>query len=311
MRTILLAAIASIGLVGCVGELDTTGTGAGGGGGGGGTGSGTGSGSGTTQSIARGLYEENVHPIMALKCGGCHSLAGPIGNLSGFVSADKSTSHATVLGFTSVVGSFAPTTAPILLKVTGGHQGTNYTSDETNKITEWLNQEVLEQNGGGGSGSGSGSGTTTGETPAAASQRVLAEWSACMTKTNFDAANMASAWGNLTANNNQRCSNCHASGDGGFLASPDSTLMFEVVSSNKYYMLQYFHVKLDLANLANSKIEINTASFTGVSNGQAPHLEHPRFNATTNNGMTALQAFYTSTAAAVATGGCGPTKLTN
>ena len=308
MRSILLAAIASIGLVACVGELDTTG--GGGGGTGGGTGGGSGSGSGTT-SLARTMYENNVHSIMTAKCIGCHRLGAAVGNLSGFVDDNKATSHATIIGFTSVVGSFAPTTAPVLLKISAGHQGTSYSQTESAAITEWLNQEVIEQNGGGG-GSGSGSGTTQSETPAQASQRVLANWSACMTKANFDTANMAQSWGTqMTANNNQRCSNCHASGDGGFIATPDSTLMFDVMSTNKYYMLQYFRVKLDLANLQNSKIEINMDSFMGVSQGQDPHREHPRFNATTNVGMEALQTFYTSTAAAVAAGNCGPSKLLN
>jgi len=136
-----------------------------------------------------------------------------------------------------------------------------------------------------------------------------------MTKTNFDTANMANAWGNMTANNNQRCSNCHAGGDGGFIASPTSQLFFDVVSSNKYYMLQYFSVKLDLTDLTKSTVEINTKSFLGVSTGQDPHREHPRFNATTNNGMTALKTFYDTTMAAVTaagpTGMCGPSKLTN
>lgn len=301
MRSVLLAAIASIGLVACVGELDTTGPSTD-------NNNTTNPPGGTTTSLARGLYENNVHSIMDAKCKSCHSAAGAVGNVSGFVHPDKLMGHATIISFTSVVGSFAPTAAPVLLKIAGGHQSIVYTSDETTKITEWLNQEVVEQNGGS---------TTTppvntgGETPAAATQRVMAAWSACMTKANFDAANMAGAWGNMTANNNQRCSNCHASGDGGFIATVDSQLMFDVVSSNKYYMLQYFHVKLDLATMANSKMEINTQSFDGVSKGQDPHREHPRFNATTNNGMEALQEFYTSTAAAVAAGGCGPSKLTN
>ena len=225
--------------------------------------------------------------------------------------------HTTIVGYTAVVGNFTTATAPVLLKIQNGHQAITYSSDEVNKITAWLDAEVLWRNApaGGGTGSGTGSGTTGGETPAQATQRVLAQWSACMTKTNFDAANMAGAWGNMTANNNQRCSNCHAAGDGGFIASVDSQLFFDVVSSNKYYMLQYFSVKLDLTNLANSKIEINTKSFLGVSTGQDPHREHPRFNATTNNGMTALNTFYNTTMMAVTaagpTGTCGPSKLTN
>jgi hypothetical protein len=132
-----------------------------------------------------------------------------------------------------------------------------------------------------------------------------------MTKTNFDAANMADAWGNMRAQNNQRCSNCHAAGDGGFIATVDSQLFFDVVSSNKYYLLQYFSVKLDLTDLSKSTVEMNTKSFLGVSQGQDPHREHPRFDATNNNGMEALQEFYNLTMQSVTAGNCGPSKLTN
>ncbi len=184
MRAVLLAAVASMGLVGCVGELDTTAPGPGGDGDGDMDGDGTGGGGGGGgASEAKRMYNNNVYPVMQAKCIGCHSLAGPVGNVSGFVTPDVSNAHATILEFTSVMGSFAPTTAPVLLKVaaTGGHQGQNYSSDEVNKITDWLNQEVIEQNGGTGTGTGSGSGSGTAtETPAAASQRVLAQWSACM-----------------------------------------------------------------------------------------------------------------------------------
>lgn len=308
MRAVLLAAIASIGLVGCVGELDTTG------GGGGDDDQGSGSdGSGTIDpdsTAARTAFDDNVYGILAAKCISCHSAAGPVGNISGFVHPEASQGWATATGFQSLVGSFTANSAPILLKIQAGHNAVTYSSDETNKITAWLDAEVLWRNGGG-SGSGSGSGSAGGETPAQATQRLLAQWSGCMTKLNFDAANMANAWGNMTANNNQRCSNCHAAGDGGFIATVDSQLFFDVVSSNKYYMLQYFSVKLDLANLANSSVEINTKSFLGVSQGQDPHREHPRFNSTTNNGMTALNSFYTKTMEAVTAGTCGASKLTN
>jgi hypothetical protein len=313
MRSVLLAAIASIGLVGCVGELDTTGGGGNTGGGDdqGSDGSDTGSG-GAESAAAKMAYDSNVYPIMVAKCNSCHAAAGPVGNISGFVAPDVSTAWATATGYQSFVGSYTPESAPVLLKISAGHNAITYSSDEVNKITDWLNQEVLWRNGGGGSGdTGSGSGTTTGETPAQATQRLLSEWSACMTKTNFDTANMANRWGNMTAQNNQRCSNCHASGDGGFIASVDSQLFFDVVSSNKYYMLQYFSVKLDLTDLTKSTVEINTKSFLGVSQGQDPHREHPRFNATDNNGMTALQQFYDLTKQAVTAGNCGPSKLTN
>lgn len=296
MRAVILAI--SIGLVGCVGELDSTGTNTGD------DGSDTGS---DTTNVAKQKYDANVYPVLAQRCIGCHSSSGPVGNVTGFVTPTVSNAHATIVGYVAVVGNFTTATAPVLLKIQNGHQGITYSSDEVNKITDWLNQEVTQQTGG---GTGSGTG---GESPAAATQRLMAQWSGCMTQELFDAANMAPAWGNLTANNNQRCSGCHASGAEGFIATTDRTLMFSVISSNKYYMLQYFSVD-GLADPATAKIIINTKSFLGVSQGQDPHREHPRFNATTNNGMTALKLFYDSVMAKVAasaTTPCGPSKLTN
>ena len=315
MRAVLLAAIASIGLVGCVGELDTMNVDDNDDG----SGSDNGSGSGSDGSAAaKAAYESNVYATLKGKCISCHNAAGPVNNLSGFITADVSNGWTTINGFQSVVGNWTEALAPVLSKPGTGPNHTTITYDtaERQKIVDWLALELAWRNAGTGSGSGSGtgSGTGTAETPAQATTRVMGAWSGCMTKTNFDAANMASAWGNMTANNNQRCSNCHASGDGGFIATVDSTLFFDVISQNKYYMLQYFIVKLDLANLANSKMEINTQSFLGVSQGQDPHREHPRFNATTNNGMNALNNFYTSTMnalTAAGTAGCGPSKIVN
>src|SRR5689334_6926421 len=192
MRAVIFAI--SLGLVGCVGELDSTpgdnGSGGGGGGGGGG---------GSGPNLARDMYNNTVHPIMQARCAACHSSNGPVGNVTGFVSPDLSNAHATIVGYVAVVGNFTTATAPVLLKIQAGHNGITYTSDEVNKITSWLNQEVADQSSGGGGGSGT---STGGETPAAATQRLMAQWSGCMTQALFDTANMANAWGNMTANNN-------------------------------------------------------------------------------------------------------------
>jgi hypothetical protein len=75
--------------------------------------------------------------------------------------------------------------------------------------------------------------------------------------------------------------------------------MFSVVSTKKYYFLQYFTVDLTQGAMA-AKVIINKASFVGVANGQDPHREHPRFNCASvtncnNQGMTALTQFYNAT----------------
>jgi hypothetical protein len=138
----------------------------------------------------------------------------------------------------------------------------------------------------------------------------MSQFAGCMTIENFNAANMANAWGNLNAQNNQQCENCHVNGGEGFIASRLAEPFFATISTKKMFWLQYFTVKLD-EGPANAKVIINTVSFQGVANGEDPHREHPRFNATNNNGMNALNQFYNTTMTAVQGGLCQPKPLMN
>jgi hypothetical protein len=312
MRSSFLAAFAAMAMAaGCVGNLDPTPPGGGPGSNNQGAPDGGGGGTGTTQN-AKPLFDSDVYPIVSAKCMTCHSAAGPVGNVTGFVATNAADGYVTMTGYVALVGNFTSSSAGILGKIAAGHNGIVYTADEQAKITGWLNQEAaLRTDVGTGTGSGSGSGSgPANESPSAATTRLLAQWSGCMTQANFDAANMADAWGNLTASNNQQCENCHVNAAEGFIASRQSLPFFTTIDTNKYYMLQYFTVDLTQGTAA-AKIIINTVSFDGVSKGQPPHLEHPRFNATDNNGMTALKKFYDSTMASLAAGTCGPSKLTN
>ncbi len=305
MKT-FFALIAALGLVGCVGGLESAGPttddpdpqGPGGGG------------TGDAAVQAKKLYEDNVHPVMSSLCIGCHNSAGPSGNVTGFVSTDLSNAYATAVGYQAVVGTWTPDGAPILTKITAAsktpsHQPIAYTNDQVNKVTDWLNKE-LEARGAPGPGEPVGP-----ESAGAATTRLLAEWSGCMTTTNFEAADMRE-WGNVGTNEGQ-CKTCHNGGEYGFVASNVTANFFATITEDKYYMLQYFAVDLSLG-VANAKIIINERSFEGVGNRLAPHQQHPGFNPQDNNGYAALQAFYatTSAAKAAAPGGvCGPSKLTN
>ena len=61
---------------------------------------------------------------------------------------------------------------------------------------------------------------------------------------------------------------------------------------------------LDTAN--GAKVIINETSFRGVATAQAPHQEHPTFNAGPNSqGMQALRQFYDSVMAKKTAGTCG------
>lgn len=306
MRATLLAALAMVGLVGCVGGVESTG--------GDPLGSPDGDGNdngdnpaGSDLTAAKQLFDSNVYTIVSAKCSGgaCHSETASGSTLTRFVATDATRGWTVATNYAALVGNFASSAAPILTKIKAGHQGKTYTPTEEANITAWLNKEVELRNG-----------QTTpppsgGETLSAATERVLSEFAGCMSKTNFDTANMANAWGNMTAQNNEQCRDCHVTGGFGFIASDVSQPFYNVVSTKKYYFLQYLTVDLT-GGPAAAKVIVNETSFKGVSTGQDPHREHPRFNSTNNAGMTALKAFYDSTMARKAAGTCDPPRaLTN
>lgn len=299
MRNILLAVAAAAGLVGCVGGIDTPAgpstpppDGVGGG-----------TTNGTAAADARKAFDDNVYPIIAGKCTACHSSSGPVGNITGFVAPTPADGYVTAAGYQAVVGDRTPTGAPILTKIALGHNAQTYTDTEKSKITDWLNKELAART------SAPPTGTPPpAESPADATVRLTKEWSGCMTLTNFTTANMV-AWGNMRANNSA-CKTCHVDGEYGQIASDVPGPFFNLISTNKYYMAQYFSVDLS-QGVAAAKVIVNTRSFVAVGTGLAPHLEHPRFQLTNSTGMTALQKFYDLTMAAKTAGTCGTPTLMN
>jgi len=306
MRAVLLA-IASVGLVGCIGSLDSMNDG---------TDVTTGTNPNPTgsASMARTMFETGVYPIIkngaaASDCSECHDATHPSGNTVGFVAGTVADAYATITSFQQVVGNFTPAEAGIVTQVNAGHNARVYTADQMTTITNWLAQEVTER---------SASGTTTSTGSESATARVLNQFSSCMTIDDFNAANMATAWGQMTAQNNQKCEACHATGYNGFIATEiaETTTsgtpgLFTTMSTNETYLTPYFTVDLSGGDSA-AKVIINTVAFMGVSQAQPPHVEHPQFNAMDNDGMTALTTFYNSVmtkVTAAGTGNCGPVTL--
>jgi len=295
---ILLAMIASASLIGCVGDVDSmqdtpnpvnpgapTPTNP----------------SGQDFSAAKALFDANVFPIINSKCSGsaCHSQAGAGGSVTKFVATNAGDGWDIATNYTALVGNFTPSAAPVITMIKGGnHKGMSYMAAEEAKIVEWLNKEVELRNGQPSQPSMPGV-----ETLSQATERVLSQFAGCMQQTDFNAANMGPAWGNMNTNNNSQCHDCHVNGGEGYIAANDNTFMYSVVSTKKYYSLQYFTVDLT-QGAAGAKVVVNKASFVGVANGQDPHREHPRFQCAsvtncTNQGMTALTQFYNATMARV------------
>ncbi len=288
MRISLLAAIATVGLMGCIGSVEQGGNPLE-------TGDGDGNENGDNPAggdltAAKQLFDTNVFGILSAKCTGaaCHAETSQGATLTRFVTTGPAKGWQTATNYQALVGNFTASAAPILTKVTPGtHQGVVYTADEEAKITAWLAKGLELRNGQPNTPT-----TPGGESLAQASERVLAEFAGCMTLTDFQTANMADAWGDMNAQNNQQCENCHATGGEGFVASRNEQFMWNVFSNRKYYFLQYLTVDL-LGGAAAAKVIINETSFRGVATAMAPHQEHPTFNANANSqGMVALKEFY-------------------
>lgn len=136
--------------------------------------------------------------------------------------------------------------------------------------------------------------------------QVLAAFSGCLTFGDFQAAGMGPAWRSLNTSQNQACTTCHANGEYGFVATSDEELFFEMITSDKYNLLQYF--ALDLSDPLAPAVIVNEQSFAGVSSGTAPHQQHPRF-VFDNPGMVALHAWHALAIARHEAGTCGPPKF--
>jgi hypothetical protein len=238
------------------------------------------------------IYSRDVHPAVA-KCSGgaCHSLDAVSGALGKFYAPEADAGYAAITRAPTIVGQFS-TIAPLLTHIAAGHKSITYTPDEISKITNWLTVEATERQ------------DDPNVPPPVDPKLVLKTFSGCMTIEDFNAANMAPAWSALAANNNQKCLNCHQGGGDGFIVNADPVLFFKVVSEQSAYMLKYFTVD---TQASPAKVIINTGAFT---NAGLTIVTHPRFNPTTNLGMTALQKFYDAAVLKLANGACGtPTLL--
>ncbi|MBA3818033.1 MAG: hypothetical protein H0X17_04030 [Deltaproteobacteria bacterium] len=238
-----------------------------------------------------GVYSRDVHPIM-LKCsgGGCHNIDAVSGALGKFYATDAAAGYPKIVAAPTIIGQFS-TIAPILTHIAAGHKGVTYTPDEITKITGWLSAETEDRKG------------DTNDPPPVDPKELLKTFSGCLTLADFTTAKMAPAWSNLAASNNQKCVNCHQGGGDGFIVNANAEVFFKAISEQSGYMLKYFTVD---TNVMPAKVIINTGS---MSNAGLTIAGHPRFNPTTNAGMTALGNFYDLAAAKLAAGGCGPATL--
>lgn len=306
MREVLLAAIASMGMIGCVGGLTENPPPPP-------TGSGTGS------DAARISFNENVYPVIAAHCGGCHT-TGTATNPYAFVDSkspttgtDLTSAWNTVNGVSKVVGTYTPTAAVLTYGATTGAHPTGgapnglYSQNEQNAITTWLALEAAWRNTPP-PNPGSGSNPPAQKT----ADQLLEMWAGCMTETDFKAivpnANngaqtMYDAWGGMQANEGN-CNQCHVNGQNNMEASNQESIMWTFMSQNPSVMLQYFTV--DVQNQTMKVVDVT--HFSDVLNGYVPWSGHTKLQnqGDLTNAMTVLTAFYTATMVHVTAGTCAP-----
>jgi len=259
--------------------------------------------------LGKQMYEDNVYPIMTAKCstGACH-MVGTAGSTA-FVTPTVADAHFTVTSYNSVVGNYTETGAPILTKITQTVHYATYTPAEETSVRGWLAQEVIDRQN-----PGNPMDPPPTETPGAATQRIISEWSGCLAETDFVELQFGECFANKTSNEGP-CEQCHQDGGGGFFANDDNVRTYQVLSQNKYFMLMYF--RPDVTNLANAMMQPNIEAFLRVGANESPFTEHPAFDINDPTGglnispAAQLQELYDRTMARKAAGQCGPPVLMN
>jgi hypothetical protein len=269
MRQLLLAATFLLGTVGCVGGIGGVGDDGGDDGGGD---------DAPPAGLAKQMYEEDVYPIMTAQCGaGCHLVGSATS--TPFISTTVDQAYLTVTGYNSVVGNYTQAAAGIWTKVVPGpHNARTYTADQQAAITAWLAQEVTERQNG-----NSPPTTPGGESPGQVSERLVTQWMSCLRETDFLELRFGEAWSNQGSGEGN-CEVCHETGYKGMIANDDNATMYQVLSTQREYMLFFFLP--NVIDLSMARMEASENHFIQLGLRQPPHQEHPQFDANqANNGL--------------------------
>lgn len=252
---------------------------------------------------ARPIFEATVAPILQAKCSaaGCHGGTGT--SPLKFLPPSMTEYYDVVTSYDDrVIGYFDKTSAPMIKKIVPGpHYGATYSPAELDAITAWMDAEIEARSGGTQPPPGTGGTPTPGEL----SKQLIAEWSGCMELATWKAEGVADAWANKGSGEGP-CIRCHVNGQASFIATDDDERMFNIIVTNKYFMLSYFAP--DVTDLANAKMVVNYDSFYRVGNALYPHTEHPQFNPD-GTAMDRLKSFYQKTMDRKLAGLCDPPRL--
>jgi hypothetical protein len=265
---------------------------------------------GNPTANAKPLFDSTVAPILEGKCSNaaCHSGTGT--SPLKFLPPAVTDYYSVVTSYDDrVVGYFDKATAPLLKRIIPGPHypipGTTgavtYTPGELTLIQDWMDAEILARAG----GTPPDPTDPTLPTPGELSRQLISEWSGCMSLQIWNEEGVAEAWANKGSGEGP-CIRCHVNGQASFIATDDSERMFNVLVTNKYFMLSYFAA--DVTDLSAGTMMVNYDNMMRVGNGEYPHIEHPGFNPD-GEAMDRLNAFYTRTMERKLAGTCDPPRL--
>jgi hypothetical protein len=256
-------------------------------------------------AAARAMFDADVAPVLQTQCAieACHGGVGtsPLKFLPGTMAEY----YVVVTSYEDrVVGYFDKTVAPMLNRIVPGpHYTAMFTDVEAQKVAAWLDAELAARSAG--TPTPPQGGGTPQPTPGQVSAQLIAEWSGCMNLADWNQENVAEAWAYLGSGEGP-CIRCHINGQASFIATDESERMFNILTTNRYFMLSYFVP--NVTDLTNAKMEINTTSFQRVGDSLYPHLQHPNFDEN-GDAMDALIRFYNATVARKTAGTCDPPRI--
>jgi mono/diheme cytochrome c family protein len=282
-QTFAAALAIALGSAACVGQLNTMGDDS--------TGDDT-----TTQSAARQMFENEVSPLLAANCAGCHAGAIDTQPLKYMGNTGAAGYYDGVVAEPSVVGGFDPGLANLVNK--GPHDSgaaPGWDAAQEGIMTSWLLAEADER------GIVNDPNPNPGNPTPTTSREALAQWSACMSIDDWLASNVAS-WADKGSERGQ-CVSCHNQGAGGFYASSDDNEMYEM---NRYeiYITTFF-------TAAPVSVTDPSQGYQVLVNEQKLRLKansvgHPSFNPDGGEQLQNLRDFYDLTMARKAAGLCPP-----
>jgi hypothetical protein len=255
---------------------------------------------------ARAMFNRDVQPLLQGKCSveACHggTAVSPIK----FCPPNAADYYSVVTSYDrQLTGYFAKADAPLINKIDPGpHNGATYTPAEIAAIGAWLDKE-LEARTQENPNNPNPTPNPTGPTPGQVSEQLIMEWSGCMNLADWNELEVAQAWA-AKGTSEGPCIRCHINGQASFIATDESERMFNVLTTNRYFMLSYFAA--NVVDVANARMEVNRPAFDRVANGTYPHIEHPQFDVE-GNAFDKLTEFYNRTVARKAANTCDAARM--